>query len=535
VSGAFAIGAIDPLGDPAPRIVDACSNAARAMTGAASTSRNVTTSYALRALRGASVLVLTPYLFRELGVAGFGTWSLLFTVATIFSLVELAAALGVTKQVAELAGTGRTIQLRELVGAAAAVMLGLGVLALGLSVVLGLAAQGLASPGEHATFATGAVIIGAAQVVRLPGQAYGATLMGLQRYDLYNVGEALTVLAFVIGAVVALELGGGIDALAVAYAVSLLGGAGTWVLLLGRVRPDALAPPSRRASTARRSVFAYGWRTLLIDSMDFIAQRMDTLVVAAIRGAAAAAPLAAATRLISGVQSLVLPFTNVLLPIVAELHVQRRREELIRGFVLSTRVALQVTLLAAGGLAIFAGDVVRTWLGPTAPAVTDDIVVVLMLVQILILPAVPSGRVLLGIGRLRAITVLAIVEGLGNIGLSIVLVSQWGVIGAAVATLAVSGVLVPLRIPLACRAVGCPGTRMLRQGIGVPVLACLPSLAVMTAIRLLLEPGLLRLALGLVLGWGLGVAVALVQLGPKRLLGLVRGGERARTIADTPG
>jgi len=523
------IGAIRRFGDCDPRIVDACSKPADPMTGPASTSRNVTTSYALRALRGISVLALTPYLFRELGTAGFGTWSLLFTVATVFSLVEYGITLGVTKHVAEL-GPGDASSLRALVGAAAGVMLGAGAVALVLSAVLGVTAAGLAAPGEHEAFTVGAIVIGAAQLVRLPGQAYGATLMGLQRYDLFNLGESLTVVSFAAGTVAVLELGGGIAGLAVAYSGSLVLGAASWALLLHRVRPGALAPPELRASPLRRSIFDFGWRTLLIDSMDFIAQRMDTLVAAAIRGAAAAAPLAAATRLISGVQSLVLPFTSVLLPMVAELHAQGRRDELRRGFVLSTRVALQVSLLAAGGLAIFAGDVVRTWLGPGAPAVTDDILVVLMIVQVLILTPVPAGRVLLGVGQLRAITVLAVVEGVANIALSVVLVAAWGVIGAAVATLATSGLLVPLRVPLACRAVDLAGSRMLREGIGAGVAACAPALACMVAIRLLLDPGVVRLLLGLGVGWGLGAAVAAAQIGPTRLRAL---GRRGRTIADS--
>ena len=491
------------------------------MSRPARVARNVASSYGLRGLRALSVLVLTPYLFRALGVDGFGTWSILFTVATVYSLVELGATVGVTKHVAELEGAAGP-GIRELVGVSAGMMAALGLAAFAASLPLALLTDGVAGEGLAGAYAAGMALIGAAQLLRFPGQAYGAALMGLQRYDLFNVGEAVTVLSFLAGSVAAVELGAGIAGLAGAYAGSLVLGAATWWMLLRRHRPDALSAPRAGRSAERRSVVAFGWRSLLIDSMDFVAMRMDTLVVAALRDARAVAPLAAATRLVSGVQSLVLPFVAVLVPMVAESHAAGDREAVRRQLLLATRVAVQLTVLTAGGLALFATDVVDAWLGPGAPAVTDDLVVVLMIVQILILAPLPAGRVLLGLGRLRAVTVLAVVEGVGNLALSIVLVIEHGAMGAAIATLITSGLLVPVRLPLACRATGCTAGRLAREALAPAAAGCVPAFAVMSVALLALDPGALRLVAGLGGGWLVGAAVAAVQTGPGRLRGLIR-------------
>jgi O-antigen/teichoic acid export membrane protein len=58
--------------------------------------RNAAASYGTRAAMAGSVLVLTPVLFRGLGVAAFGTWSIVFTFGTVFSLGELGFARGIT-------------------------------------------------------------------------------------------------------------------------------------------------------------------------------------------------------------------------------------------------------------------------------------------------------------------------------------------------------------------------------------------------------------------------------------------------------
>ncbi|HEX8105040.1 MAG TPA: hypothetical protein VF533_20640, partial [Solirubrobacteraceae bacterium] len=393
--------------------------------------RNALSSYAFRALRAFSILLLTPYLFRGLGVAGFGTWSVVFTLATIYSLVEIGFSTGVTKLVAELHASGRRAELAATVGAGVALMAGLGVLALALSGALALLAPTFAAPADEAGFALGMVVLGAAMIVRFPCVAYGATLLGRQRYDLFNLGETVTVLLFAGGAVVAVETGGGVLGLSIAYAASLLAGGAAFAVLLRRVDPDLPLRPRLADRATRRRVGGLGSLTLLVDSMDFVAQRMDTVVIAAIRGATAAAPYGAALRLISGVQGLILPVMNLLLPMVSDLHARGARAEVARRFVLATRFALQLTLPLAAGLSLFAQDIARAWLGPETPGDTAAIIGVLLAVQVAILPAVPAGKVLIAVGRMRAVSVLAIVEGVANLGLSVLLVTRYGAIGAA--------------------------------------------------------------------------------------------------------
>lgn len=494
------------------------------LAGAPGLLRNVIASYGVRGMRAFSVLLLTPYLFRKLGVAGFGAWSVLFTVTTIFSLVEYGATVGVTKFVAEYRESGRGREVRDLVAAALGAMTALGVGAMLLSAVLALAGGSLVADADRDAFQAGLLVIGAVQLVRFPGQVYGAVLMGHHRYDLFNLGEGVTLFAFLAGTVAALEVGGGLGWLAGAFAASLVLGSATHLALARRLDRSLPLGPRRAPAGVRSQVTRFGSLALLVDSMDFIAQRMDTLVVAALRGPAGAAPIAAATRMISGVQALILPFVQLILPMVSELDAAGRREELVRRYVLSTRIALQVTLVTAGGLALLASDVVDAWLGAGAPAVTDDIVVVLMIVQVVILTAAPSGKVLLGLGRLRAITMLAVAEGVGNVGLSVILVIAYGPLGAAVATLLTSALLVPARIPLACRATGCSLRRIAASGLWPAVASSLPSLAIIAIVLALLEPGVARLALGLGAGWGVALGIGLLQAGPRRLLRGLRGG-----------
>ncbi|MGI8731524.1 MAG: oligosaccharide flippase family protein [Solirubrobacteraceae bacterium] len=483
--------------------------------------RNAASAYAFRGLRAVSVLVLTPYLFRNLSLGDFGVYGVLITMAALFNLVETGFTVGLTKYVAEHRSRGDRRELAADLGVCVTLMAGLGVAVCLGGTAVALLAGGLAAGADGDGFRVGLLVLSATMLLRFPLFAYGAALLGYQRFDRFYGAEAAGVLVLIGGSVAAIETGAGVLGLAVAYAASLLITAVLLPLLLARLDPGLPLRPRLGDRARIRRVGGFGGLALVADSMESVAQRIDTLVVAAVRNAAAAAPIVAALRLVGGLQVLVLPFVNLILPMVADLRARGAHEEVRRRFVLATRIALQITLPVALGLAFFAGDVIDLWLGGGAPAITADIVIILMAVQVATLGSLPAGKVLLAAGRIRALTVLASVEGVANLALSIVLVVRFGAIGAVVATLLTTGLIVLLRIPLACRAVGCPARRLAAGALVPALLASTPAIAVMIAVLLALDPGAVRLAAGLVAGWGLAAGLGIAQVGPRRLLGLL--------------
>src|SRR5918994_883470 len=92
--------------------------------------RNAVTSYGQTGLLGLSALLLTPYLFRTLGTGGFGTWSVMFTLTAVFSVVEVGFAAGPTKFIAEHRAKEDRGRLESTLGASVTIMGALGLLAL---------------------------------------------------------------------------------------------------------------------------------------------------------------------------------------------------------------------------------------------------------------------------------------------------------------------------------------------------------------------------------------------------------------------
>jgi len=486
--------------------------------------RNLISSYGARGALALSALLLTPYLFRRLGVDGFGTWSVMFTLTTIFSLLELGPSAATTKYVSQYRAEDRPEEVERTVGASVLMMGAIGVVAALILVAFALLFPGLAADGEREAFRDGMLVLAAAVLIRFPFFAYGAALTGIQRWDLFGASEAAMAISFALGSVVAIEVGAGVLGLAVAYAAALLLGGALFALFFRRAAPEISMRP-RAAQRDRLGVLSrFGSLTLLADAMVFIGLRMDTVLISAIRSAASAAPFAAALKLQSALQSLTLPFLLLLMPMISELWARGERDEVVRRMTLATRVAVQLTLPFALATALFSTDLVELWLGGDAPAVTATIIIVLMAVQTVTLSVVPAEKTLIGIGKVKLIGAIAAFEGIANLGLSIALIASYGAVGAALGTLFTAGVVAPIKVPIACRALGVPSWPALRASYGPALLSSLPGAAAMVACWLLLEPGLGRLAAGSLIGFALCAAAGIAQLGPARLREMVRGG-----------
>jgi O-antigen/teichoic acid export membrane protein len=515
-------------GGPSLHADDVVARESAAGPASAGVTRNASTSYALRAVVAISALVLTPYLYRRLGEAGFGTWSVLLTLTMISDLIEHGFSAGAAKLIAEARGRADRDEVRELIAVTSVLMGAMGIIALAFAGLLAVVAAGLAAPGERSAFQAGLIVLGVAALLRLICGGYGAALMGYQRWDLWNAAQGVKVVGYVVLAVVAIESGAGVFGLAVAFAVPLALGGVAQHALLRRIDPSMPLRPHRGAEGRLRDVGRFNGFVLLADSMVFIGQRLDTVFIAGIASAAAAAPYAAAVRLQSGVQSLTLPFLNLLLPMVSELDARRQTAEVVRRLVFATRLSLQMTLPVALAIALFAHDIVDAWLGADADDVAVPIIVALMAVQVFGLTAYASEKVLIGVGQVRTVGMLAVAEGITNVVASVTLISVLGAVGAAVGTLAVTVALSPLRFPLACRALGTPLLPAVRAATLPALQGVVPAAMVMIAIFLAMDPGLLRLGAGTILGLGLALLLGLLQAGPGRVSRFVRSRVRRR-------
>lgn len=436
----------------------------------ATVARNLSTRYVALGSELAVGLLLLPFNLAHLGPAAYGLWVLIGSVTAHFSLLELGFGSGVVKFAAKYRAHGDARALNEIASTVFAVFAGIGLAAYALVGLLAFNLDHLfalttaqADTGRWILLITGLYVC-----LNLPFSVYGAIVGGFQRYDVNNT---MTV---VVSITVALT---NVGVLSAGYGLVHLVAATTTVRILAllvyrrnafRVFPPLHLRPSLVRWSRLREVMGFSIYASIINWANKLNYQMDQIVIGVFLGSAAVAVWAPAERIVGSVQRLTNQLNGVLFPAIVDSDSLRQQDRLQRILLQGTQLSLAMVTPLAAALFALADPLVHAWLGAQAEAVAGAIPVIQILaLGVVIRVGNATGSTLLkGAGRHRMLAFTNLTTGLVNLGLSILLIRRFGLIGVAWGTLipiacAASFVL----FPAACRRVGLPVHRVLVNSV----------------------------------------------------------------------
>jgi membrane protein EpsK len=181
-------------------------------------------------------------------------------------------------------------------------------------------------------------------------------------------------------------------------------------------------------------------------------------------------------------------FATVLMPLASDLHAGEERSRLRAVQVASTRVALAIFLVAGCPLLVLAGPFLSVWVGPRYAA-DADIVWILLGAGLAATAGWPSGSILSGMGRNRALAVFTAGSAMASVGLSIALVHPFGLRGAALGVLiGTAAEAICLELPYAVRITGVPTRSLIARGLLPSLLPAAPALGILYLVREAIQP-----------------------------------------------
>ena len=355
------------------------------------------------------------------------------------------------------------------------------------------------------------LVAGASLALGFPFGVFGAALSGLQRYDIANaIGMGIAVLRALLFVLV-LRMGGGIVALAwVSLAANLVGHLATWAVA-HRMLPEVRY--ARRFVTGGhlRAIGSYSGFAFIGALASSVAFQTDALVITGFLGAALVTPFALASGLVDNVRSLVYSATWVLSPTASEMETLGEQEKLHTMLIAGAKYSVLLSWPILFALVVFGGNLLATWVGERY----RDAALVLTILSVptlLSLPQSAAAAMLFGISRHKGVVTLSLLNALLNLGLSLMWVKRYGLVGVALGTALplalISGVATAI---YASRAMQLPARRYLWQGHLRPGLAALAFLAPALLIQRLWHPmGWWPLGLAIAGSWLVFAAVAWV-------------------------
>jgi O-antigen/teichoic acid export membrane protein len=479
------------------------------MTRAAIILRNVASNWVGFGLNAAVTLVLTPFVLRQLGSAGYGVWVLTSSVIGYYGLLDLGFRAGVTQYLTRYLAIGDNRKASECLSSAVAVLASLGVLMLGLSILAGLLAPRLfhlPRGMEHDAFWC-ILIVGCSAAIQLALNPFTSVFTATQRFDLANAIGVATRLMTAVGITASLLAGQGLVGVSLATcAASAVDYVIRW-RVARRLAPGLEFSLRHASMTSVREIGAFGAWNFVASLNTFVYQHGPNIIIGATMPIAAVGRYALATGLTRQLNSVLTPVPQVLYPAATELHVREDREGLERLYHDGSRLMLLVLTAVLVPAAFYAPDFYRTWIGSAyvSGSWNGSVATIFQILVISVFADFSSGvggQVLIAAGHVRPLAFALIAGSIINLSGSLILIPQFGLAGIAMGTvmgaLVVDFVLVPVLLQ---RYVGLSIVLLIRRAWPRPLVAA-------AALAVLL--GALRLGVGRPDGWtqliGFGLA-----------------------------
>jgi O-antigen/teichoic acid export membrane protein len=435
-------------------------------------------------------LFLTPFILGLLGPVAYGVWVVVGSLAAYGALLDLGLTPALVKYVAEHIARDDIAEVNRVVGTALWLYVGQGLMAFGLAVLIAPFVPAFLSvpPGQAETTSTVVVLTGLSLGIGIPASAAPSILMGLQRYDLVNGIYAMSTLIGAGVTVVVLYAGGGLIGMVAATIPVLILTTLTNVFAIHRVRPD-LAPAVHRADRRRfRSILTYSSSAFAYQVSGVLQSKSDEVIVGRFLAVALVTPYSIGRRVSELVPLFTQQFMKVLLPLASQLHAEGDTARLQGMYLTGTRLAMALSFPIGMTVIVLAEPFIRAWVGPAFLSAVP-ITIVLTVSSMVGLTQWPAGAIFQGMAHHRPLAIGALLTGIANIVLSVVLVQRIGLIGVAVGTLvptALESLLFVL--PYSTRRLQIRFVDMLRNCFVPAGLPLIPCVAVAIGLRMALEP-----------------------------------------------
>jgi O-antigen/teichoic acid export membrane protein len=398
--------------------------------------RNTASSWAGFVVDAGTSFFLTPVLVHGLGNFYFGMWALAVSLLEYSGLFDIGLRSTIQRFIARYEGSEDRQAQDETFATALVFSLSVSAFILLASAGLSLVLPDFFSVAEASRplFRTLVVVLGGSVAVAFIGRFFGAYLLGLQRFDLYNVTTMGLALARLVSFALIIRAGFGVLAIGIATASlsALMLAAFAW--LVRRADPQLRLDPRLATWTRLKELTSFSIYVFLSKLGDQFRFNVDSLIIGRYLAVAAITPFSIATRLMNLFRGVLYGVLGPLTPAMSKLEGQSRTAELRTLFLRSTRITTLLTLSIGLFLLLNGRSVLRLWVGEEYVG-SYGILVLLTIAHMSDFMQSPSGPLIFALGRPKVIGWWTAGEGVSKVLLSVYLVQPYGLVGVALGTL----------------------------------------------------------------------------------------------------
>jgi O-antigen/teichoic acid export membrane protein len=464
---------------------------------------------------------MSPVLVHGLGNARYGIWSLVESVLTYLLLFDVGLGASLVRYVAKFEACEDRDSLNRLYSTCLCCFAALGAAVMAVVLALACWPRPLGVPLELAADARWLLLIlGANLGLQLPLGVYPAVLDGLGRYPTKVVVQNLGLVVRTSLFLAAIRSGGGLRELGIITTLCNLVEHAVMATAAKLYLPALHFSWSLVNRETYRMIRGYSLDAFWVMVANRIAFQTDALVIGAFLAPQFIAFFVVGARLVEYSKNGFRSAVTVLTPAISEMEARGEIEAIRQLLIKATRIVLYLVVPVELGLLLLGRPFLSLWMGRSYVGHSYPTLVILAVPLVLAISQAVSVRTLYGLGQLRWLAWVSILQAVVNLLLSIALVKPLGIEGVALGTAIPNVVYCFALAHHVCRALHLPLGQYIRAAwLGPLILAPLPAVLWMTADAWEVPANWL----GLIAVSGLGVAAYLftalvIELGPSYLV-----------------
>ncbi len=426
---------------------------------------------------------LAPFIVHSLGNTYYGIWVILMQFTGYLYLMDFGIRESIIRYVSKLEAKEDNRELNEILSTGILLYGGIGVLSLFIAILFSFVFPYIfSSPAGDLTDIRIAVVLSGITIMQfLIFNVYMGILMGLQRYDVYNIIGIFA--AFIRLGLILYFLGNGYGLVALASIQLIISlGVSIFIYIFAHrllkkhnVPFKYIHKPFKERFPIFKKLYNYSVFVLINNLGEKAIFSTDALVIGIFLSAPAVTFYAIAGNLIIYLRKLILMSNSVLNPVASELESKNDMSGVGQLVLNASRLTMLIALPVCIVYLSLGEDFIRVWMGLEY---TESSPIVLYILAVSTLLAVPHNTIniiLYGISKHKTVAYLRVLEAICNLLLSIILVNYIGIFGVALGTAIPQIIFMVITLPILVRKhIQFDGYRYIIDVYTKPLVAGLP-------------------------------------------------------------
>jgi O-antigen/teichoic acid export membrane protein len=377
---------------------------------------------------------MLPFLISHLGEHSYGLWMAIGSVTANYFLLDVGLASAVTRNVAGALASNDSRTANRVISTALGIYTLIAAIVVVITIILTafvplmLAHDHEAVDVRHALLLTGLTL-----AFHFPFNAFSGIVQARARYDLLTLAQVVTLVVQTAATVMAVRAGYGIVALAyIGLGCAVLSNM-LYVIVARHLFAEMSIRRDLMDRVTAKGLFGYSVWSFVAQLADQTRNGINPLVVGWLQNAAAITHFSVGSRLVDYALQLLYRATNLTTPVLTSLLAQGRKDDAQAAVTLIFRINLTLAIFSAGMFVALVHPFLDRWMGPGYD-LSASVAIILILAKAVEFSLSPLDSLLYAAAKHKYLSLLLLVDGVFNVGLSLALGARYGLIGVALGT-----------------------------------------------------------------------------------------------------